>query len=628
MSARNGVPPSKGDNQRNYDRNNEGAGTTTNRATGGTAEGGAGRASSRRYVRLPSTPATPATPSAGKSGGADLAANPPPVSPEARTPFADVEPRPDHPTLGGPLYVAGTPPAREDGRAAQEALDRHLSPYLSDQAVGVLEIRLLADNAARGAELARRALEASDAAVRERRGARDAAAAAFCDLAEGIHQSRARVVAEQQKKLDAVDAQIASVERLALLAHARLGVPHRLSIGRASVDAVDGSRLPRTPDGNMAAEATPSEPAAPVAPAPEGAAATKAGAVGRAEPEKENDPADARERSLGLAKMAVGAVFGMAVCSELHLLDLSAARSFEPEELPWLAAAVGLGMGSVHLAHKASFALWSAGGAQAARAAGRWDVLHALTPFVVTLLFVAIEAVVMRNSLVTANALTLPDPANPLHYLSGLVFLAPIAVLGAATGWRAGMRDGERDSARREERQDERSARETARAETAATDQELLQSEAAQWARALDDHLLALYRRRSEIRDEIARLGQAFDDLIGVYRAAYLADPGRTAEEARVLQAAVEDARAAHNAFLAELRRFREEYEPRKNDKDDARRPAVTLHLIRSGGADDRDAAPGAAAPPERATLWARIRAFVGSLLGTRPGGDGGAVTP
>jgi len=452
--------------------------------------------------------------------------------------------------------------------------------YQENLPASMILLRFLLESARYLAKVFRTAQDKADAAVRERRAARKDAQNQFCGEAAKVRAALEAVVAKPAAELGQVITEIARADRLAVLLHAQPGVPPSVAVDTVAV-----------------ATASPEAPETMGAPTETSAKTQPAAAEGR--------KATRRVNATEGAVWFIGTLFGISVATERKILDFQAAKELEPDALFWLGYAMIIGACLVFVAHKAVFeAFRGAAERAAAEPAGdarylNWATLrHTVAPTLFAILLAATEAVIMRNAFITANWVSVTDPTNLVHYLSGLIFLLPVSGLGAAQGWRAGTQN----VARRAQRRVDQAAR-AQKEDQAVSD--LRASAPAQLASSHDAYVAKLHRRKAEWMMEITRIGQPYEKLIAQLEMAFLADPEMTADEKRILQAAREDACAAYAAFLLELRQFRLWQEGRSNDPD-----SVNLVLTINRGPVI------VAAPPAKLSLWQRIVRFFRRLRG------------
>lgn len=473
---------------------------------------------------------------------------------------ADALPRPDHEYLGGPRYVSG-PICRETDAPVRMA-EEIFRLYQGDVPPRILELQILLDSARSTAEVFRQAQENSDAAVRERRAAQKEAQAQFCVRAANVRTAQESDVSKYTAQLDQVVADISRADRMAFVLHAEPGVPPAAVLTATS-----------------AATSVVSSPP------------TVAGATNKK-----------REHShlwstVGAA--VVGTMYGIAAATEQRILDFQAAKELESDALVWLAYAMVTGAVVVVTAHHMALRGFQGGGERAAQEASshadlvNWKTLrHAVAPTLLTFLVIATEAVVMRNAFLAANWGSIPDPSNFAHYLNGLVYLLPVSGLGAVQGWREGIQTVLRQ------------AEEIAREEKHEKITQQLQTLApAQRAHAFDAYVAKLYQRKAEILAEINERSQPYKNLIGQFESAFSANPAITADEARILQAAREDAVAAYARFLFALRELRSWQENTANPDSDN----LILTILR--GKDI------VAEPPPKLSWWQRLVQFFRRLF-------------
>ena len=430
-------------------------------------------------------------------------------------------PRPEHPTLGGTLYVS-TMPARGGGKSQQFTQDAYDEAAKEGMALRIGMLRHLQDAADHGTERVAKANSVIDRRVKRRRKRVRRACAGFIDKAAAVQKARNAALAPEMNQLRRVENEIAQTQKEAMLAHAKAGVP-----------SVQMRRAQTTASTPLSGSATDNAPQ-----------------LSEEVPKPEASRPVTGEIRVWIFKAILGAILGLALGENFGLIEKAEFLEFESPSVPWMALSMAGGASLLMLASLGMNRLWKNAGCGVAEEASRlasqpassgevtaWrTVRYTVLPTMAPLVFCAIEASIFRTALVHSPSIT--DPDNIAYWLAGLPFVFPTAIYAGATGWHHGK------EAFRAQQEVQNKAN-----SSASFTQTITESADAQAAFALDDYVETLQARRQEILASIAAQSKPYENLLAVYQAALNLPTEATADEQMILSSADEDAVAAEREW-------------------------------------------------------------------------------
>lgn len=490
-------------------------------------------------------------------------------------------PRPEHPVLGGTLYVS-TMPARGGGKAAK--ITDHAYSWLREQLpLRAARLALLQDAADHGTERYAKANQVIQRQVKKRRRRVYKACANFPANAAKVQNALNVAIAEPKAELQKLEDEIRGMEYQAMLAYSKVGVPSRELRRVRSATSETRSEVITTP---------------PMGKAGQNSLGSRA--------------------SLFAVKAILGVILGLLFGENLGLVKKSEFLEFEPASLPWLALSALGGAGIIFGNSWAAFYLWRNAGSSmmedattsttASTRQGElvaWRTIrHALLPTFVVLLILAVEASIFHLAMVSSPMVSDPDSIG--HWLAGLPFVLATVIHASATGWQEGK------ELFREKSQ------ENIKAESVTTfEDSILTSADAQSAFAINDYIEVLKARRQEKLASIDLQSAPYRTLLAVYLAELNLTTELTAEEIMILAQVEEDAVAAQVVYERTHKALEEALEALPSLPSDLQ---ITINQIRVADGAIADKQPP---PPAKLSLWQHIIRFFRRLFGLQDKEEG-----